>query len=189
VNYCYVRSIIKFAPFVDLIEGVEQLDHLYIDLPMGQIPLADDFLIEAWQERKRRDNTMTHMRGSPQDRGLSIEPWTTAALDNYISPEAVRAEVQRRNKVKKELWEEAKVAFDISAALRAQDIKPDKASVFGPSRQISLSASTPAAIETLSAVYGESNVMGTMITDHLPPESDDGEPPGVGVPGQDDGPG
>lgn len=127
---CCIRSNIDFIPFADVVEAVNTHDYVYVTMPMDEDRLADQYLIEAWLTRERSDNSITHMRGKPSNQGLSVEPWTSAGLDNYISVEDVRAEKTRRNLAKKDIWRDSHEAFDVCAELRSIGVKPTKLNLF-----------------------------------------------------------
>lgn len=123
---CAIRSNIRFIPFGDISMAIEESDRVYVDMPQGSAPDAEQAIIAAWKGRVRTDNTLTHLKGNPQTRGLSVPMWADAGLQDYYSPEDIRSEVQRRNQLKKLIWERSSAAFDFCAEMRALGIKPDK---------------------------------------------------------------
>jgi hypothetical protein len=98
-NHLKTGINVKARPFeevTEILEGrpnrlFETRDQVYIDMPMGSYPEAEKVIIEAWQGRENKTNYMTHLRGAPELRGASNDLWRNARLDNYVSPEDIKA--------------------------------------------------------------------------------------------------
>ncbi len=119
-----LRSNIEFIPFSDLSAAIEENNMIYIDIPMELYKEADIQIIQAWSGRINRQNTLTHMRGDPTNKALSSDDWKNAGLDNYFSPEDIRAEMSERGRKNKLVISKSKQAFDMCAELRLAGHKP-----------------------------------------------------------------
>lgn len=113
----------------DIPELIEQFPRTFIDLPMGEYPEIDEYMIEAWKGRVNKDHTMVHVRGCPIKRGLSDEMWIGAKLDNYSSPEDIKKESQRRVDVNNVLKSEAIELINVCSKLRGKGVQPSKSKV------------------------------------------------------------
>lgn len=89
---------------------MEMADRVYITMDMGQDPEADQFIIDCWNGRQRKDNVLVHMKVAPGSRGISSGVWANAGLDNYISPEDIRNEGSARSASYKEITSAARQA-------------------------------------------------------------------------------
>lgn len=106
-----IRCPVEEVSFEDLPIAMELADYSFVDMPMGENTSADEYIINVWQSRENKENTLIHMRGNPACRGYSDPIWEEAGLDNYISPEDIRREMFERGRFNKELSEIAELAF------------------------------------------------------------------------------
>lgn len=116
-------------PFEDLGKSMEVSDRVFVDLPMGSIPDAEEEIALHWMSRMRQDNILVHMRGNPQLQGGSTELWQQADLDNYIAPEDIRADMIARGRANKAVLQKAKEAIAYCAELRGEGKSPSNAKV------------------------------------------------------------
>ena len=123
-----VKSNITFMTFSpeNLAKAFEQNNRVYVDTAMDADMDADTAIIEAWKNRVRRDNTITHLRGNPYARGLSSDAWQEAELDNYFSPEDIRAEMVDRKKSNPAVILRAEAAIEVFADIRSEGRAPRK---------------------------------------------------------------
>ena len=121
-----IRCAVAFKPFDEIAKSFEENDRVYVDTAMDSNPEADLQVIQAWNNRVRTDNTLTHMRGNPQARGFSSEAWENANLDNYISPEDIRAELSARTKSNPLVIQRAEKAIEVFAEIRAEGKAPKR---------------------------------------------------------------
>lgn len=136
----------------------ELSDFSYIDIPMGAYPEADEFIVNAWQSRENRGNKLTHMRGNPYNRALSDPLWEESELDNYISPEDIRAAMFERGRFNEELGQIAEQAFHFCADLRLQNKSPSDCKVRAFVRAYRATSQLPAA-EKISVTRGASETL------------------------------
>lgn len=107
------------ADFREIEKSLEEADRAFIDIPMDSDPQNEQKIINAWNNRTRSDNTITHLRGNPQNRGLSGPLWQNAGLENYISPEDIRSEMARIAINNKSVIQEAEIACKLRTQYRA----------------------------------------------------------------------
>ncbi len=119
-----LRSNVNFVPFSDLSSEIEKSDCIYVDIPMGKYVEADHQIIQAWRDRVNHDNSLTHMRGDPDNRALSSDLWLGADLDDYISPEDIREEMSKRGRDNKLIVDMSMRAFELCAEIRLAGHKP-----------------------------------------------------------------
>jgi hypothetical protein len=117
------------VPFRDIGKAIEKADRLYVDLPMGSDPAAEEDIVLHWLNRVYKGNTLTHVRGNPYDMGASTPLWAEANLDNYVSPEDVRADMADRAVHNKDVIQNARDAIDFCADLRMGGDTPSNAKV------------------------------------------------------------
>ncbi len=121
-----IKTNITFAPFENIQELIDVSDRVYVDMPMGAYPSAEGALVESWRARRNCGSTLTHMKGSPSNRGLSVEPWLGSGLDNYIAPENIREEKIRLDRQNKALIRQSDQIFAMCANARLEDKTPSK---------------------------------------------------------------
>lgn len=119
-----LRSEIAVRPFEEIGRLLETTDRVYVDIPMGSDQQNEAMIIQAWQDRVRRDNTMTHLRGDPLNRALSSPQWAEAGLDNYFGPEEIRADMAERGRTNRRILENVEAAADLCGNLRNEGQKP-----------------------------------------------------------------
>ena len=124
-----ITANIERTPFENLTLAFEKADRVYVDLAMGKHLAAEEEILYAWQGRVRRDNTLTSLRGSPEKMNMSIPLWEEAGLDNYVSPENIRAEMGLRHDHNSRVVEKAKQAIVYCADLRDAGIQPSHSKV------------------------------------------------------------
>lgn len=124
----YLDASVSVASFDydTLVTAMDLSDRIYVDLPMGLNPKADELLITAWQNRENRDNTLTHIRGRLERASESAGAWVDAKLDNYISPEALFAERGTRLAFNEKLIERGDLASHYCAAARMARRQPEE---------------------------------------------------------------
>lgn len=122
----YVQNVVSAIDFSELDTAFENADRIYVDVPMNSIPGADQTLIENWKKHANPDNTLTHLRGEPSNRGLSSLEWANANLQNYISPEAIRAEMVNIDQNNAVLRVQAMEAIAFCTNLRHTSLFPSK---------------------------------------------------------------
>jgi len=113
-----LKMPVGLFPYTDISKAVETYDRIFLTTSMGDIPETDTALISAWKNRNRRDNSMVHLKGNPLNQGLSNEAWTGAGLDNFVPPEAIRAEMMKRGRDNRALTVLAEQAADLCAQMR-----------------------------------------------------------------------
>lgn len=120
---------IKRVNFWDFCQTIEKCDRVYVDMPMGQNPQADEHMVLSWQTRIFEGNTLTHLRGNPLMQGSSSPLWQNANLQSYISPEDIRADMSGRAVHNIEVLGNAERAIEFCASLRNDGISPSNAKV------------------------------------------------------------
>lgn len=119
-------AIPEIGDIADVPEFIEKFPRTFIDLPMGEYPEIDEYIIAAWTGRVHENHQMVHVRGCPQNRGMSDNIWENAGLENYHSPEAIRDEAQRRVGVNNDLRNKAIELITHCSDLRVNGIQPSK---------------------------------------------------------------
>lgn len=127
-------SVPEIGAIEDIPELIETYPRVFVDLPMGEYPNVDEYIIEAWKGRLKRSHQMVHVRGCPQERGGSNEMWRDNQLDGFSSTEDINAEVQRRQSTNEALKGRALSMIVECAKLRVNDIQPSKAKLGKSSR-------------------------------------------------------
>lgn len=122
----YVQNAVSAVDFTELASAFENTDRVYVDIPMNSIPGADQTLIDTWKRHANPDNTLTHLRGEPANRGLSSPEWAGAGLQNYISPEDIRAEMVNIDRNNAVLRVRAMEAIAFCTDLRHNRLSPSK---------------------------------------------------------------
>ncbi len=117
------------VPFGKLCQGIEKAKHVYVDMPMGSNQEAEEFIQLAWQTRLRTDNNLVMLRGAPEEKGFSTPFWENAELDNYISPEMIRADMSARVEHNKCLLDMADKAIDFCVGMRSRGQNPSLSKV------------------------------------------------------------
>jgi hypothetical protein len=125
-----LRSGIGFAFFEDLPQLLETNDQVYVAMGMGENPEAEKYIIECWKNRLNKTGTLTCMKGRVEDMGLSTDLWKNAGLDQYISPEEVRAETAWRGETNDKVLALAGQATGQCAQLRAKGMVPRQVLTF-----------------------------------------------------------
>lgn len=120
---------IRRAGFGDLSKEIEKAERVYVDVPMGSNPDAEETIALTWATRVWRENTLTHMRGDPKNMGQSTEIWQGDYLDNYTSPEDIRADMAERGRHNSEVIQKALAAIKYCAKLRMEGDTPSNAKV------------------------------------------------------------
>ncbi len=115
---------IEVADFSEIGRQMDESDRVYVDVPMGSAPEAEAQIVNAWRDRIRDDNTLTHMRGDSHNRALSTPLWADAGLDHYFSPEDIRHDMAERGRNNRIVLENADRAFDMCGQLRLEGRKP-----------------------------------------------------------------
>jgi hypothetical protein len=104
--------------FSELPDMAELCQRIFVTLPMGEIAEADEKIIQAWNSRRNRFGTLTHLKGSLQSMGMSTDMWRDANLADYIPPEDIRSEMVRRDHNNQKVIERAVESCSFYAALR-----------------------------------------------------------------------
>lgn len=99
---------------------IESRNAVFWDIPMDSMPEQEEIIREAWRNRVRRDNSFVHVRGDPQNRGMSNEAWANAHLQGYVSPETIREKRSTIFSQNKLLEGIAKKVIDLITDQRAQ---------------------------------------------------------------------
>ena len=117
-----VRSNIDFVSIDKIVAQFEECDRVYIDLPMGTDEIAERKIIDAWKNRTRTDNTLTHIRGNPYTRMQSTPLWENAGLEGTgcILPEQITEETTFARNNAQFIAEKVKQTIEELAALRAK---------------------------------------------------------------------
>lgn len=131
-------SIPEIGEISDIPELIEKYPRTFVDLPMGEYPEVDEYLIEAWHGRLNRTHKMVHVRGCPKEKGLSNQMWKEANLTNYSSSEDINIEVRNRMKENSVLKDQAINVINSCSELRLNGVQPSKS-------QLSKLASQPKA--------------------------------------------
>ena len=121
-----LHSGIVFRSFTDLAMNCETHDRIYVDLPMGENPEADNELIASWQGRCRQDNVLTHMKGPYSHSAQSTDTWKDAMLEQYFSPEDLHQNLLVREKNTAIVVEKAKELTGMCAQLRMHGLIPSQ---------------------------------------------------------------
>lgn len=124
-----VQGDVNIVEFSDLALAFELYDRVYITMPMGEDPDADAQIIQAWQGRNTEENRLVHMKAAVENMALSSCTWTQAHLENYVSPEEVRAEVKRRLDKNDVLFMKAEQAVELCIQLRLEGLQPSRANL------------------------------------------------------------
>ncbi len=124
---------ITAAKWLDLPVYFELCERAFVDLPMGDDPAADAFIMKSWRERSETNNTLTHMRGQPQLRGLSTAEWKefsdSSEHKSVILPEDIKARAFHLQDSNNKILSMANRAFTIAATIRAAEGEKKRASV------------------------------------------------------------
>ena len=119
-----ILSPITRANFGDLAIAFELTDRAFVAMPMGYNPEADAHIIDCWQNRSAVDNVLTHLRADPENMAQTSDVWANANLDNFIAPEAIRAEMARRSRDNETLIRRAEQAIEHCIQSRLTGIQP-----------------------------------------------------------------
>lgn len=119
-------SVSEIGNIEDIPELIEKYPRTFIDLPMGEYPEVDDYIIEAWKGRVSENHQMVHVRGCPTEKGLSNDMWSQAGIEDYSSPEDINVEVSNRMKKNAALKEKAIKVIEDCSHLRSKNIQPSK---------------------------------------------------------------
>lgn len=133
------RLDVRFVPFEDVSRVLEMTDKVYVTMPMGNDPEMDQQIIDMWQGRSRKDNVLVSLLGNPKSQGQAIEPWLSLSGDDYVSSDAVSAEVYKRGGDNKLVQERAIRAFSVFSELRARGEHPRHDICAATSRELGLS--------------------------------------------------
>ncbi len=128
-NRGILAAEITRAPFRDICQSIEESDRVYVDIPMGSRPEDEEMIVLAWATRHYQDNTLTHLRGNPNNMGLSTPLWEETQLTNYISPEAIRDDMAERGRHNAEVIRQAIGAIKFCSKLRMEGDTPSNAKV------------------------------------------------------------
>ncbi len=124
-----LKANISRVPFSDFCQAVEKSDRVYVDMPMGSNQQAEEHMVLAWQTRIYQGNTLTHLRGNPDNMGYSTSLWEQADLNSYTSPEMIRADMAARSVHNRKILEEADKTVAFCAQLRADGGCPSNSKV------------------------------------------------------------
>jgi hypothetical protein len=113
-----VHYPVMAEPFDQLPDGVEEVEHVFVDMPMGQDEAADYYVRESWRAQAHDGGSLIHLRGCPAEKGKSNALWANADLPNYISPEEIGAETSSRAVDAKNKQALAEKAIEFCAAQR-----------------------------------------------------------------------
>lgn len=116
------HSGISYADPDEIALAIEMSDKVYIALPMGAVEGADQVIVDAWQNRVRRDNVLTHFHSNPLDKGVMTPAWEQAKLDKFVSPIDIREENVARGDKNAEVIVKAEQAIWNCAQLRSQGL-------------------------------------------------------------------
>ena len=108
-------------------------------MPMGNDLEMDQQIIDMWQGRSRKDNVLVSLLGNPKSQGQAIEPWLSLSANDYVSSDAVSAEVYKRGGDNKLVQARAIRAFSIFAEIRARGEHPRHNICAVKSRELGLS--------------------------------------------------
>jgi hypothetical protein len=119
---------VEVLPFANLPLAFEYCDRVLIDLPIDDYPGADRFIMDAWKERERDDNTLTHVRGKPRLRGQATPLWQefAGAATGVLLPSDIDAHEAELIQHNNEVRGRAKEAFATAASLRAAGTRPNR---------------------------------------------------------------
>lgn len=109
---------ITALPPAQLQQAVEQYDHIIMTSPLGRNTRFEVEVITSWEERSRRDNTLTCTRGASELANRLPPLWQNAELDNFISPDDIRVARGRITEHNQHLIELARQAIEICVAKR-----------------------------------------------------------------------
>lgn len=132
-----IRAPLEFVFMDDALAEIEMFDRVYVSTMIGENAQADADLARVWQGSARTDATLTHMRGSPQNRGRSVFPLSADNLDNFTSPEDIRDEIFARQKENSLRLEDARRAAMICAQSRERGQDPKQSFVHPLGQMIS----------------------------------------------------
>ncbi len=121
-----IRGDVSAFDFDDLSVAFELYDRVYITMPMGLNPEADQTIINAWKGRNAEENTITHLRAPAENMAASLKPWIIADLDNYTSPEDIREEMVKRERNNTKLAQDAENTILKCIQLRLQGLQPSR---------------------------------------------------------------
>lgn len=119
-----IASPLTRMEFGDLPIACELYDHMYVTLPMGHNPDADAHIIDCWKKRSATDNVLTHLRAAPENMAQTSDIWSKADLDNFIAPEAIRAEMAKRGRDNEDILRRAETAIEHCIECRLNGLQP-----------------------------------------------------------------
>lgn len=102
-------------------QSVEIYERVVFTPPMGRNTKLDIEIITAWEDRIRRDNTLTCTRGASDLADKTPPLWRNATLDNFISPELIKDTLGRIAVYNEHLIQLANQGIEICADSRLQD--------------------------------------------------------------------
>lgn len=116
------RGLIEYdvtsVSFAGLSRVIEDVDHLFCDLPMGEDFESDTFIMSVWANRVKRTNNFIHMRAGYGDKEALPTEWTKACLDRFISPEVISSETCDRTLRNERLFLTAEESIDVIVNMR-----------------------------------------------------------------------
>ncbi len=128
-----VTCPVEKIDFDDVSVAMEICEQTFVDIAMGEDIDSEKILISSWQSRENKGATLTHVRGDPTINARTNELWSSADLDNFISPEDIRDVMYTRRGHNNQLDEIAEEAFRFCAELRVagKSVSRKRVSEFG----------------------------------------------------------
>lgn len=112
-----IRSGVVVRPFSELGALIDAHDKVYVVANMDVYIEADQEIINCWRARLASKGTLVHLNGMVKD---STDIWSDAELDNYFSPEDIRAEMARRGQSNAKIIVDAETLNRACARIRMQ---------------------------------------------------------------------
>ncbi len=122
IHTLQARSIIEFkmelVPIEEIPRQIESADRVFLNRPMGDSESFDASFVNIWQNRVRRDNRLVHMCGDKVQKGRMNDFWHQFGLDNFVGPDDIGQERERRLSRNDEVFQVAEIAVEKCVSLR-----------------------------------------------------------------------
>lgn len=116
-----VRSNILISDFEDAAQSILTADQVYACIPMGSREGDEEKIVQTWKSGVADVcGQLTHLTGIQGPEVKSTNLWKAADLQNYISPEDIEVEKQRRYASNDRVSLQIKQAFALIAKIRGE---------------------------------------------------------------------
>ncbi len=125
----HITSEIEMRPFENAFDATSHLqwmNRVYVCLPMGSYPGADEVMLKQWGQKEALGGTLIHLGGSKKADRQSSGVWSGDPLFNYVTPEKILGWQEIRKGQNEKIIEVGKKACGVCADIRQDNKRPNQ---------------------------------------------------------------